>query len=98
MTNFMAFRGPDGQDMWCDGSIGFGHTLLRSTDESQEEIQPFSVDGRVWITADARVDGQSELIRKLAHHGWTNLDRPTDAELILRAYDVWGEDCLQHLI
>jgi len=98
MTNFMAFRGPDGRDIWCDGSVGFGHTLLRSTDESQEERQPFSVDGRVWITADARVDGQSDLIRKLADRCWTNLDHPTDAELILRAYDVWGEDCLQHLI
>src|SRR5438045_2935572 len=98
MTDFMAFRGPDAQQVWCDGSVGFGHTLLRSTDESRPKKQPFSLDGRLWITADARVDGQSELIEKLRNCGWTHLGRPTDAELILRAYEAWGEDCLQHLI
>jgi asparagine synthase (glutamine-hydrolysing) len=77
MTRFMAFSGPDAQELWCDGPVGFGHTLLRSTDESRQEKQPFSVEAKVWITADARVDDQSELIRKLRDRGLTNLGRPT---------------------
>jgi asparagine synthase (glutamine-hydrolysing) len=98
MTAFMAFRGPDAQETWSDGPVGFGHTLLRSTDESQLERQPFSVDGRVWITADARVDDQPELRRKLEGRGRTNPGPATDVELILRAYETWGEDCVHHLV
>ena len=42
MTSFMAFRGPDAQEIWLDGSTGLGHTLLRTTFESERERQPSS--------------------------------------------------------
>ncbi len=98
MTGFMAYRGPDAQEIWIDGNIGFGHTMLRTTFESEREHQPFSLDGGVWITADARVDGRSELIGKLESKGSIKLEGVTDVELILRAYEVWGEECVEHLI
>ncbi|HEY9302563.1 MAG TPA: asparagine synthetase B, partial [Phormidium sp.] len=53
MTEFMSYRGPDAQQIWVDGNVGFGHTMLRTTRESLGEEQPFSLDG-IWITADAR--------------------------------------------
>ena len=62
LTSFMAFRGPDAQRMWIDGNVGFGHTLLQTTPESQFERQPFAIDDRVWIGADARIDAQSDLV------------------------------------
>ena len=31
MTGFLKFRGPDAQEIWLDGSVGFGHALLRTT-------------------------------------------------------------------
>ncbi len=98
MTDFMTYRGPDAQEIWSEGQIGFGHTMLRTTRESLKERQPFSLDGEVWITADARIDGRKELIGKLKSKVTTNLNDVTDAELILRAYDSWGEQCLEHLI
>jgi asparagine synthase (glutamine-hydrolysing) len=98
MTNFLGFRGPDAKRTWIDGAVGFGHTLLRTTDESQHEEQPFTFDGKIWIVADARIDARGELISKLNTKGCAvNLNRP-DVELILRAYDVWGQECLQHLL
>src|SRR4051812_19535812 len=69
MTESMAFRGPDAQETWADGHVGFGHTLLRTTVESAGENQPCSLDGKVWITADARIDDRATLIDKLAGHG-----------------------------
>jgi len=45
------------------------------------------------ISADARLDGRSELINKLSLK-----QSATDAELILYAYEAWGEDCVKHLI
>src|SRR3990172_1885650 len=98
MTAFMAFRGPDAQDVWVDGRVGLGHTMLRTTFESEREQQPFSLDGKVRITADARIDGRDQLKRKLEAEDCTGLAAATDPELILHAYRAWGEDCVQHLI
>src|SRR5215210_2283123 len=91
MTDFMTFRGPDAQDVWIDGHVGFGHAMLRTTWEAQGEQQPCSLDGQVWITADARIDGQADLIAGLKAKGCPVREGATDAELILHAYQTWGE-------
>jgi asparagine synthase (glutamine-hydrolysing) len=98
LTDSLAARGPDAQTIWSHGSVGLGHALLRTTFEAAREQQPCSLDGQVWITADARVDGRTELIGKLAGTGCRDLAEATDPELILHAYHAWGEDCLQHLL
>ena len=99
MMEFMTYRGPDAQETWVDGNVGFGHTLFRTTEESEHERQPFTLDGRVWIVADARVDARRELIGKLKSQGYPEVSSVTaDVELILRAYQVWGENCVEHLL
>ncbi|MDJ1180894.1 asparagine synthase-related protein [Roseofilum sp. BLCC_M91] len=98
MTGYMTFRGPDVQRIWAEGSVGFGHTLLRTTDESANETQPLTVDRRVWIVADARVDGRRELIQSLQDRGEAVDFNTPDPNLILHAYLVWGIDCLDRLI
>lgn len=98
MTHYLSFCGPDRQETWLKGAVGFGHTLLRTTFEAEHEQQPFTLDGEVWITADARVDGRKELLAQLQAKGCViTIDRP-DVEFILHAYHVWGEKCLDHLI
>jgi asparagine synthase (glutamine-hydrolysing) len=98
MTDSLAYRGPDRQHIWVDASVGFGHTLLRTTIESEHEEQPATLDGGVWITADARVDDRAELARQLESRGRRIPGNATDAQLILHAYHVWGEDCVEHLL
>src|ERR1700738_1961328 len=104
MTDFMSYRGPDTQEIWIAGNVGFGHTMLRTTFEAETEKQPLTLEGQVWLTADARIDGRSELISKLEAKLGTRLRVgsdsriPNDAELILYAYRAWKEDCLKHLI
>jgi asparagine synthase (glutamine-hydrolysing) len=98
LTNCQSFRGPDAQQVWIEGHIGFGHTLLKTTDESEHEHQPFTLDGKVWIVADCRVDGRHDLIARLRPHGNEDLADPTDVELILRTYLSWGEDCVERLL
>ncbi len=94
----LTFRGPDAQNIWMDGNVGFVHTMLHTTTESFREQQPCSLDGQVWITADARIDWRAELIQKLRSKVSTELKAPTDVELILYAYLVWGERCVEHLL
>lgn len=98
LTDRMAFRGPDGEETWIGRYVGLGHTMLRTTRESENEIQPCSLDGKTYIAADARVDGREELVAKLSANGRNASLEAPDAALILHAFSVWGEDCLEHLI
>lgn len=97
MTRFMSYRGPDKQDTWINNNVGFGHALLRTTFESEHEHQPL-FENDLYITADVRIDGRSDLIRKLESATAKDLRAGPDVELLLHAYRVWGNDCVQHLL
>lgn len=97
MTAALAFRGPDAQGIWSNEQAGFGHTLLRTTVESEAERQPFSFDQRAWIVADVRVDARTELISQLRSCGRPATLSTPDVELILQAYYVWGSESPKHL-
>jgi len=97
LVDSLAYRGPDAHAIWCDGSIGLGHAMLRTTYESAGEEQPASLEGRLWITADARLDGRKELIAGMERTG-RKIDRSVpDSTLILHAYSLWGTACIEHL-
>jgi asparagine synthase (glutamine-hydrolysing) len=98
LTESQSFRGPDAQEIWVNGNVGLGHTLLKTTEESELEHQPFTFGNDLWIVADARVDARPELIAELQAHGHKEVGGAPDVELILRAYEVWGEDCVEHLL
>lgn len=99
MTDYLAFRGPDRQRVRLTNHVGFGHALLKTTEESEREEQPFTLDGRQWIVADARVDARQDLIADLRAGDHEDLAADaTDVELILRAFCAWGEDCVTHLV
>jgi len=97
LTHSLAYRGPDGRDVWADGAVGFGHTLLRTGRASVGERQPASIEGRYWIVADARLDSHAELEAELDSAERRVPSDAGDAELILQAYAAWGQDCLRHL-
>jgi asparagine synthase (glutamine-hydrolysing) len=101
LTHSIAYCGPDARDTWSSGCVGFGHTMLRTTRESDNERQPASLDGQLWITADARIDCRDELISAMERTGKATSGAPrrraNDAELILEAYATWGEECVEHL-
>ena len=96
MTEFMSYRGPNGKNIWNEGFVGFGHSLLRTSGE--ENAQPLTLDGRTWLVADARIDGRAELIAKIRSKIFAVKTNPNDAEIILLAYKVWDEDCVKHLL
>jgi asparagine synthase (glutamine-hydrolysing) len=98
MTALLDYRGPDGKGVWVNGHVGFGHTMFRTTYESANEQQPCSLDGNVYITANARIDARDELIPLLRAKGCKVANDVPDVELILHAYQIWGEDCLTHLL
>jgi asparagine synthase (glutamine-hydrolysing) len=97
LTRFLSFRGPDAREVWCGGPVALGHAMLRNTEEAAHERQPAGLDGRLWITADVRLDARDELSEALARAGRRPTRNAPDSELILHTYAAWGEECLQHL-
>jgi len=98
MTEYLGFRGRDGQGMHAVGNVGFGHTLLKVVEDCAADEQPFTLDGRSWIVADARIDARHDLVAALLARDQRPGAAAADAELILRAYCTWGEDCVAHLV
>ena len=97
MTGAMPHRGPYGVQHWVGGAAALGHCMLRTTPESLEEQQPLrNEDGTVVLVMDGRADNWEELRRDLIDRGAVLRSR-ADAELVLRAYEIWGPDCLSHL-
>ncbi|MEW6544778.1 MAG: asparagine synthase (glutamine-hydrolyzing) [Nitrospirota bacterium] len=98
LTDCLAHRGPDGHGHWINGPVGLGHVLLQTTPESSHERQPWSDEsGRLCLTLDGRVDNRDELQGALEGAGAT-FRNETDAELVLRAYECWGEGCAKRII
>jgi asparagine synthase (glutamine-hydrolysing) len=97
MTSCLEYRGPDASGIWSDAGVGMSHTMLRASWESRSERQPATLDGRIWVVADARIDGRHALAAKLGGPDAASLAAAPDSELVLRAYARWGEDCGQHL-
>ena len=97
MTAAMAYRGPDGIHHWARGSVALGQCMLRTTPESLEETQPLAnEDASLVLVMDGRVDNWEELRRELLARG-ARLRSRADAELVLRAYETWGRECLAHI-
>ena len=97
MTAAMHYRGPDGINYWRKDNVALGQCMLRTTPESLEETQPLTnEDESLVLVMDGRVDNWEELRRELLGKGAVLRTR-ADAELVLRAYEVWGRDCLSRI-
>jgi asparagine synthase (glutamine-hydrolysing) len=98
MIEALAHRGPDRAGVWSEGPVGLGHGMLWTTPESlHEDLPAVNRLADLALTADARIDNRDELITTLGL-----ADRPrgefTDSELILAAYEKWGEHCPEKLL
>lgn len=97
MTSAMDYRGPDGIGTWCVGAAALSHCALVTTSEQLRETQPLQdVSGELVLVFDGRVDNRPELRRELAAGG-LRLRDDSDAELVLRAYEHWKDDCVAHI-
>lgn len=97
MTDAARHRGPDGIHHHAAGMAALGHCMLHTTAESLEEEQPLTNgSGDLVLVMDGRVDNAPELRHALRQHG-CRLRNGSDAELVLHAYETWGEDCLARI-
>jgi asparagine synthase (glutamine-hydrolysing) len=91
-------RGPDDHGFYLDREHGavLGHNRLSIIDLSPAGHQPMTNrEGSLWIVFNGEIYNYRELRRELNAYPYGS---QTDTEVILAAYEKWGEDCLSHFI
>jgi asparagine synthase (glutamine-hydrolysing) len=96
MLAALKHRGGDDTGIWNDNAVGFIHHMLWTTPESLLEHLP-QTQGSLTITADVRIDNRSQLIAMLGLNQQPT-EKITDSDIILSAYQKWGEQCPKYLI
>lgn len=93
MLTPMAGRAHDGTGRWITGRFALGACILHTTAESLEAAQPHTnEDQSLALVMDGYLTNWEELHRDLTERGAVLRNR-SDAELVLRAYEQWGEGC-----
>lgn len=96
MRDVLRHRGPDEEGLMLSGSAGFGHRRLSIIDISGGKQPMANSDKSVWITYNGEIYNFKEMRADLeagGHHFVTQ----SDTEVILRAYEVYGEECVDKL-
>jgi len=94
-TDSLRHRGPDGRGTFIDANVnmGLGHRRLSILDLSEAGSQPMNyLEGRYSITYNGEIYNFIELKNDLIEFGY-EFRTETDTEVILAAYDFWGQDC-----
>lgn len=98
MENALSEWQCDTRATWCDTQIGMGARLLYTTPESLHERIPFTHPEypQFILVADAWLDNRAELcdVFQIPHMERAHV---CDSELILRAYEKWGNACADKL-
>jgi asparagine synthase (glutamine-hydrolysing) len=98
MSEKLAHRGPDGAGLqWFEAaSFGLAHRRLAIIDLSEAAAQPMQVADRYWLSFNGEIYNYLELKEELLALGAT-FKNESDAEVLLQAFNYWGESCLNRL-
>lgn len=93
MMEKMKHRGPDDEGVYIDNNVGLGFVRLSILDLSPAGHQPmFSKDGQYVIVFNGEVYNYIEIRDELKND--FQFRTGTDTEVVLAAYQKWGEACL----
>lgn len=97
MVETLRHRGPDGDGSFFAPGIALGHTRLAIIDLSTASSQPFVDDeAGLALVFNGEIYNYVELRAELRTFGH-DFRSSGDVEVLLRAYEQWGHDCLRRL-
>jgi asparagine synthase (glutamine-hydrolysing) len=97
MTGAVQSRGPDGEGHWSAGRVALGHRRLSIIDLSDTGSQPMADPGLgLAVAFNGCIYNYRELRAELSDR--YRFTSTSDTEVILKAYDRWGERFVEHLV
>jgi len=100
MRDALTYRGPDDAGAYIDPehNVGLGHRRLSILDLSPLGHQPMSNDNEsIWTTYNGEVYNFKEIREDLTKKGY-NFKSNSDTEVVVKAYEEWGVDCVHKFI
>lgn len=95
MAEILTHRGPDQKGFFVDSKVSLGHTRLSIIDLSENGKQPMSNEnGNIHIVYNGEIYNFKELRSELITYGHSFFSE-TDTEVIIHAYEQWGEKCVE---
>jgi asparagine synthase (glutamine-hydrolysing) len=96
MMGQMHHRGPDDEGLFADDSVALGMRRLSIIDLGGGHQPLFNEDGTVAVVFNGEIYNFQELRHTLESRGHV-FRTASDTEVIVHAYEEWGEDCVDHL-
>ncbi|HEX7273447.1 MAG TPA: XrtA/PEP-CTERM system amidotransferase [Casimicrobiaceae bacterium] len=96
MNDSQLHRGPDEFGFHLEPGLGLGHRRLSIIDLSTGQQPLYNEDGSVVIVYNGEVYNYRDLIPQLSDLGH-RFRTKSDTEVIVHAWEQWGEDCVQRL-
>src|SRR5512147_2916115 len=96
MTEALAHRGPDEQGFHFAAGIGIGHRRSAAAEGPSERQPGANEDETIWSALDGEILNGSALGTELESHGH-RFRTLTDAELLVHAYEQWGDTAIARL-
>lgn len=95
MLAALRHRGPDDSGVFVSGAAGLGHVRLSIIDLSPDARQPMANEaGDMYVVHNGEIYNYRELRPELERRGH-RFRSHSDTEVIVHAYEEWGERCLE---
>lgn len=96
MCRVIRHRGPDDQGTWASGPVAFGMRRLSIIDVRQGQQPLFNEDGSILVVFNGEIYNYRELRQTLQRRGH-RFQTQCDTEVIVHAYEEYGDACVTHL-
>lgn len=96
MTRAIERRGPDDEGFYFGDGVGFGFRRLSIIDVAGGHQPLSNEDGTVWVMLNGEIYGYQAVMEELRSKGHRFKTR-SDTEVIVHAYEEWGEQFLDKL-
>src|SRR6266403_1087759 len=96
MRDVLRHRGPDGEGLWAEGPVGFGHRRLAIVDVAGGQQPMANEDESCWIVYNGEIYNHAALrpgLEARGHHYRTR----SDTETIIHLYEEEQERCVERL-
>jgi asparagine synthase (glutamine-hydrolysing) len=96
MNDALRHRGPDGEGSFWSETVGLAMRRLAIIDLNSGDQPIFNEDGSVCVVFNGEIYNFQDLRGDLERRGH-RFATQSDTEVVVHAYEAFGQDCLQHL-